>query len=53
MIEIYYPSYFQAEVSVVAKLKEEIEALIHENRPDSSDIPENRGSETPDQQPNV
>ena len=26
LIEIYYPSYFQAEVTVVAKLKEEIEA---------------------------
>jgi deoxycytidylate deaminase len=27
MIEIYYPSYFQAEVSVVAKLEKEVEAL--------------------------
>jgi deoxycytidylate deaminase len=33
MIEIYYPSYFQAEVTVVAKLKEEVEALMRENVP--------------------
>jgi cytidine deaminase len=34
MIEIYYPSYFQAEVSIVAKLKEEVETLVHENQPE-------------------
>jgi hypothetical protein len=44
MIEVYYPSYFQAEVSVVAKLKGEVEALVRENLPtvdtDVSEIPE-------------
>ena len=36
MIEIYYPSYFQAEISVVAKLEEAVEALDRENRTESS-----------------
>ena len=34
MIDIYYPSYFQAEVSVVAKLKGEVEAIVRENQPE-------------------
>lgn len=28
MIDVYFPSYFQAELNVVAKLKEEIEAML-------------------------
>lgn len=36
MIEVYYPSYFQAEVSVVGRLKEEIESLVQEHSQDGN-----------------
>jgi cytidine deaminase len=32
MIDVYYPSYFQAEVSVVARLKEKAESPVGQNR---------------------
>jgi hypothetical protein len=39
MIEVYYPSYFQAEISVVGRLEEDIEAMISElNTQESTSI---------------
>jgi cytidine deaminase len=36
MIEVYYPSYFQAEISVVGPLKEDIEAMISDSNSQGS-----------------
>jgi cytidine deaminase len=32
MIEVYYPSYFQAEIIIVSKLKEEVESINAESK---------------------